>query len=155
MPAPDTYPFAEERRLFYVAMTRARKQVRFYTVNGQPSQFLVELMKSGELTITAVEGEGGDPCPKCARGILVLRSGSYGQFHACSRVAQCDYKKSQRQTGSNQATPSVRTTAKVKVTSGQQCPVCRQGVMKPKQGQYGMFLGCTEYPRCRTTSPMN
>jgi DNA helicase-4 len=154
MPAPDPYSFAEERRLFYVAMTRARKQVRFYTVNGRPSQFLVELMKSGELTIKAVEGEGGEPCPKCARGTLVLRSGAYGQFHSCSRITQCDYKKSLGRTGSTKAPTATRNT-KVKAASGEQCPVCRRGVMTPKQGQYGMFLGCSEYPRCRTTSPMN
>ncbi|MBK8972351.1 MAG: hypothetical protein IPM37_13735 [Hahellaceae bacterium] len=45
MPAPETFPFAEERRLFYVAMTRARKQVRFYTSLSNPSQFLIELSK--------------------------------------------------------------------------------------------------------------
>lgn len=155
MPAPDPYSFAEERRLFYVAMTRARKQVRFYTVNGRPSQFLVELMKSDELTIMAVEGEGGEPCPKCGRGILVLRSGSYGQFHSCSRIAQCDYKKSLGSRGSAQAPAAPRASTRVKATAGQQCPQCRRGVMRQKQGQYGMFLGCSEYPKCRTTSPMN
>lgn len=155
MPEPDPFSFAEERRLFYVAMTRARKQVRFFTVNGRPSQFLVELMKSGELTITAVEGEGGEPCPKCERGILVLRSGKYGQFHACSRIAQCDYKKSLGRTSAAQAPSATRASSRVKATAGQQCPQCRRGVMQPKRGQYGMFLGCSEYPRCRTTSPMN
>lgn len=155
MPAPDPYPFAEERRLFYVAMTRARRQVRFYTVNGQPSQFLVELMKSRDLTIEAIEGEGGDPCPKCGRGILVLRSGTYGQFHACSRIAQCDYKKSIGRAGPAQAPTATRRGTRVKATSGEKCPVCRRGVMTPKQGQYGMFLGCSEYPRCRATSHMN
>lgn len=153
MPAPDPYSFAEERRLFYVAMTRAKKQVRFYTVNGRPSQFLVELKKSDELTITAVEGEGGEPCPKCERGILVLRSGAYGQFHTCSRIAQCDYKKNLPRTA--QAPNATRASTRVKATSGEQCPVCRRGVMTPKQGQFGMFLGCSEYPGCRTTSPLN
>jgi len=155
MPAPDPYSFAEERRLFYVAMTRARKQVRFYTVNGRPSQFLVELVKSDELTIVAVEGEGGEPCPKCERGILVLRSGAYGQFHSCSRIAQCDYKKGHGRTGSNQVPTATRASTRVKAESGEQCPICRRGVMAPKQGEYGTFLGCSEYPRCRTTSPLN
>ncbi|MDZ5789344.1 3'-5' exonuclease [Stenotrophomonas maltophilia] len=36
MPAPDPFSFAEERRLFYVAMTRSRMQVRFYTLLAQP-----------------------------------------------------------------------------------------------------------------------
>ena len=29
MPAPDPFPMAEERRLFYVALTRARRQIRY------------------------------------------------------------------------------------------------------------------------------
>jgi DNA helicase IV len=155
MPAPDSYPFAEERRLFYVAMTRARRQVRFYTVNGRPSQFLVELMNSRDLTIEAIEGEGGDPCPKCDRGILVLRSGTYGQFHACSRIAQCDYKKSLGRTSSSQSPTARRVNTRVKATRGEKCSVCGRGFMTQKQGQYGMFLGCSEYPKCRSTSPLN
>src|SRR5690606_1290046 len=80
MPAPDPYPFAEERRLFYVAMTRARKQVRFYTVLGQPSQFLVELVKAGHLKIEPVDGETLEPCPQCGSGVLQLRGGKFGSF---------------------------------------------------------------------------
>ena len=35
--------FAEERRLFYVAMTRARKKVIFLTVQNKESPFILEL----------------------------------------------------------------------------------------------------------------
>ena len=30
------------------------------------------------------------------------------------------------------------------------CPKC-SGVMEEKKGQYGRFLGCTKFPRCRHT----
>ncbi len=39
----DQYPYAEERRLFYVALTRAKKKVFIVTVNGKESEFAVEL----------------------------------------------------------------------------------------------------------------
>jgi len=155
MPAPDAFRFAEERRLFYVAMTRARKQVRFFTVNGQPSQFLVELMKSGELTIEAIEGQSAEPCPKCGRGILVMRSGRYGEFLSCSRLAQCDYTKNLGKSGGKPRAKSASGATRVVAKPGQSCPVCKRGVMTPKSGQFGMFLGCSEYPRCRTTSQMS
>ena len=155
MPAPDSFQFAEERRLFYVAMTRARKQVRFFTVNGQPSQFLVELMKSGVLTIEAIEGKSAEPCPKCGRGILVMRSGRYGEFLSCSRLAQCDYKKNLAKSDGTPRAKSTSSGTRVDAKPGQPCPVCRRGVMNPKSGQFGMFLGCSEYPRCRTTAKMN
>lgn len=106
MPTPDPYPFAEERRIFYVALTRARAQVRFYTTTGAPSQFLVELLNRGHLTIEAIaEGRQSrtDPpckpletCPKCRRGGVIPRQGPYGLFHSCSRFPRCDYKRSAR-----------------------------------------------------------
>ena len=40
---------AEERRLFYVAMTRARKKIFFLSVKNKESSFICELRKHGEL----------------------------------------------------------------------------------------------------------
>jgi len=144
MPAPDDFPFAEERRLFYVAMTRARKQVRFYTVNGKPSRFLVELVKNNELTIEVAGGELPMPCPKCQMGVLVRRNGRYGEFQACSRLAQCDYKANLEAAASSR--PIVKAKASGKV--GDRCPQCRQGRMERKQGKYGSFVGCSRWPKC-------
>ena len=41
--------FAEERRLFYVAMTRARKRILFLTVQEKESPFILELREEEEL----------------------------------------------------------------------------------------------------------
>ncbi len=41
--------FAEERRLFYVAMTRARKKIFFLSVKNKESSFICELRKYSEL----------------------------------------------------------------------------------------------------------
>lgn len=41
--------FSEERRLFYVAMTRARKRILFLTVQEQESLFILELREEEEL----------------------------------------------------------------------------------------------------------
>lgn len=47
-PARDD-EFAEERRLFYVAMTRAQKKIFFLSVKNKESSFICELRKYGEL----------------------------------------------------------------------------------------------------------
>lgn len=144
MPVPDSYPFAEERRLFYVAMTRARKQVHFYTTLGQPSQFLVELVKAGHLTIEPVDGAALDACPKCGNGVLQLRDGQYGAFQGCSRFPACDYKRNAGARGG--AVPAARRGApriQVPVKPGDRCPVCRRGTIREKNGRNGPFLGCS------------
>jgi len=41
----DSFPFAEERRLFYVAMTRAKKGVYIYCKTGRQSSFVKEIIK--------------------------------------------------------------------------------------------------------------
>ena len=41
--------FSEERRLFYVAMTRARKRILFLTMQEQESPFILELREEEEL----------------------------------------------------------------------------------------------------------
>lgn len=49
----DDYPYAEERRLFYVALTRARKQVFFVIIKENISVFANEMINKPEL-FTAV-----------------------------------------------------------------------------------------------------
>lgn len=153
MPVPDPYPFAEERRLFYVAMTRASKQVRFYTTLAQPSQFLVELIKGDHLKIEPVDGEILEPCPQCGRGVLQARKGKNGVFYGCSRFPACVYTRNPERAEASavkQKLPSQRIRQVVK--AGDQCPVCRRGILRQKNGSNGLFLGCSEYPTCRATA---
>lgn len=89
----DQYPYAEERRLFYVALTRARKKVYLVTVNNQESDFVIELKKRYHL-----EFEQSYPkCPLCG-GKLLKKNGPYGEFWGCDQYKRtgCPYKKSIR-----------------------------------------------------------
>jgi hypothetical protein len=43
------FAFSEERRLFYVAMTRVRRKVLFLTVKGKESPFILELRENSDL----------------------------------------------------------------------------------------------------------
>lgn len=98
MPAGDNYLHGEERRLFYVALTRARRSVAMFTARGQCSFFLRELEQDGEVSITDTDGQviEEEECPSCKRGVLVLRTGPYGEFHSCSNFPACRYKPKKR-----------------------------------------------------------
>lgn len=158
MPAPDVFPFAEERRLFYVAMTRARKQVRFYTLSNKPSQFLVELNAKQKLSIQSVDGEElTTPCPQCGAGFLNLRQSNRGPFYGCSRFPGCDYTKELSISEKIGPTPSKPAPVRIKhsVKEGDPCPVCRRGILTRRSGKNGAFLGCSHFPKCTATANLN
>ncbi|MBY5379345.1 UvrD-helicase domain-containing protein [Rhizobium leguminosarum] len=94
MPAGDDYPLGEERRLFYVALTRARRSVVLFTVRGQCSSFLRELEADGGVAITSTDGNAvqEESCPACKMGALIWRNGRYGEFRSCSNFPACHYK---------------------------------------------------------------
>ena len=88
------YLFAEERRLFYVAMTRARVGVYLLTDPTRPSTFVTELLeRSGNLRQLGVLAP---ECPRCHRGRLLEIVGRRGRFWGCTEYwsePSCGYKK--------------------------------------------------------------
>jgi DNA helicase IV len=100
MPIADALPYAEERRLFYVAMTRARRACVLLVPKFGASPFVTELLESQfqesvrSLEISQdEESEVPDPltaamqqvCPDCRRGRLLPRTGVNGAFMVCER----------------------------------------------------------------------
>jgi len=155
MPEPDDYPSAEERRLFYVALTRARRQTRIYSLQDKPSRFIVELAKDGHLEITTDKGNL-KICPKCGKGTLGQKVGKYGPFEACSAHPACDYTKRVLAfvTGGKSSARPVRLSEPI--SEGATCPTCNRGTMVTRSGQNNEpFLGCSSFPRCRTTAPIS
>lgn len=86
----DQYPYAEERRLFYVALTRAKKKAFIVTLRGQESVFALELRERYHYELKREQFE----CPVCG-GQLIKRSGPYGDFWGCSNYPTlgCTYKR--------------------------------------------------------------
>ena len=115
MPQGDQLEFAEERRLFYVALTRAKKMVSLITPKYEASSFIREILKSS-LTDQSVSSAIGTQeisndekydvphplnaanqkiCPKCRKGRLLPRISKFGPWMVCEHTNKgfCDYKK--------------------------------------------------------------
>lgn len=102
MPFPEVFPHAEERRLFYVALTRARHGVFLLASKYAPSPFMGELEETIELApmLRYPETEGvtetGEPierCPECKRGRLRMRTSKHGPFFGCSEYPSCKFTR--------------------------------------------------------------
>lgn len=86
----EQYPFAEERRLFYVAMTRAKKRMYVLYDQQRPSPFIGEFLLKLEI--------GSYLCPKCLEGKIVpVKDGTssngvpYRSFTCTNNEAGCDF----------------------------------------------------------------
>jgi DNA helicase-4 len=95
MPSGDPLEYAEERRLFYVALTRARLTVTLVTVATKESPFITELVRDLGITVRNVDGSesSGEVCPSCGQGFLVERRGKYGLFMGCTSFPRCTHTR--------------------------------------------------------------
>ncbi len=86
----ETFPFAEERRLFYVALTRAKVKSYLVVVNGNESAFASEM----ETRYAEAIKKEAFTCPWCG-GSLEKKSGPYGEFYGCSNYQRtgCAFKR--------------------------------------------------------------
>jgi len=86
----EDYPFAEERRLYYVALTRAKVKAYFLTIKDKESIFAQELETRYEKQLKREQFE----CPICG-GRLFRKSGSYGEFFGCENYSRtgCKYTR--------------------------------------------------------------
>ena len=87
-----------------------------------------------------VEAEA-EPCENCGKP-MVLRRGRFGPFLACSGYPEC--KTTRKVTVSKDG----KSEAKADVVIDEECPKCN-AKLAIKQGRFGEFTACTNYPKCR------
>jgi DNA helicase-4 len=133
----EEYRFAEERRLFYVALTRTKNEV-VLLIPTDVSLFAEELVTDNGFLFTANnEKPSKTNCPYCQTGHLVIRENpvKQNQFLGCSHYPSC-----------NQTFNTIEI-----LENSILCTSCQSGFMTKRSGQYGNFLGCTNYPKCKNT----
>ncbi len=95
--------------------------------------------------VTTLE-ETDKTCPKCKKNKLVVKLGKYGKFLSCSGYPDCDYAEPMEE-------DKVFDDDGNEIKDFGPCDKCEDGRMIIKQGRYGKFLACNNYPDCKNTKP--
>ena len=141
----ESFDFSEERRLFYVALTRTRNRVFILTPHNNPSTFVLELMNDFKDKINIHEEEfeikrevtllskKRTKCPVCGYPLQTQNNKTYGlRLYICSNEPEaCDYMTNNLKSGKKRI---------------HLCDKCG-GVMhvKTRKDKSGYFFGCSNY----------
>ena len=138
----DNYEYAEERRLFYVAITRTKNRTYLIAPDQGASIFLDDIKQINNLCICKnidEESYTSNPnCPRCKKGYLVVREKSKRTFLGCSNYPYCEYTLDNTEV----------------LEHSIKCPQCG-GYLIKRKGKYGTFLGCCNYPACDHTEQIS
>ncbi len=153
--APEAHPNAEERRLLYVAITRARRQVFLFADGGPPSEFVTELIDGGyDIEVFGRPPKGDVSCPRCTGGRLERRENARdgGVFYGCSNFPLCEHTARACPRCGNGLPVRSGEAYRCRDCGGaiEACPVC-DGWLNARMGKFGRFLGCSNFPDCGYT----
>ena len=90
LPNEENFLYAEERRLFYVALTRTKNNVYLLVKKNNPSIFVKEIIQNSFNYVDIVNDVL--VCPFCGKE-LIRRTGKYGIFYGCKGYPKCKYTK--------------------------------------------------------------
>ena len=164
LPSLDSFPHSEERRLFYVGLTRSRNKSYIIADPTAPSDFITEILSPKyELKIVSKAFQEQYrkifKCPNCEDGYLKLISGKFGEFYACSTGFGCDVGKARVCEKCRSPSIDMRNVSICNNTAcGNTMKICdRCGrPMKMRDGKFGQFWGCTGYgikdDQCKNTN---
>ena len=137
-----TIEYAEERRLFYVAMTRTKNRVYIAVPQQRPSRFVAELVQeydsvcvNGELDISKIDSPDISMikrCPVCGYPLQYKHKKDFGlRLWICTNEPEiCDFM-------TNDLSGGILPILK--------CDCCKDGYLIVRTKDRTPFLGCTNY----------
>lgn len=87
-----------------------------------------------------------EACPECGQP-LAIRLGKRGRFIGCTTYPECGYTR-------NLTTSATEEPSTPEVINDKPCPECGHELVI-KNGRYGKFIGCSQYPNCKHMEPLN
>ena len=135
--------YAEERRLFYVAMTRTKNRVFLIAPEQNPSEFLLEIKRDYKNVVLKGNWNDEEPknnlakkvCPVCGYPLQFRYKRAYGlKLYICTNEPElCGFMTNEYKAGK---------------LSIMKCDQCRDGYLIVKPGkEHTYFLGCTNYKK--------
>lgn len=115
----DLDKIAEGKEIWYKVLDEFYKDFEPTVTNALKTLPKKEVEKTGEV------------CPNCGSD-LVIRSGRYGKFTACSNYPKCKYIKPEE----------IKEIIK--------CPNCDGAIIEKRSKKGKTFYGCNNYPKCNT-----
>lgn len=134
----DEYLFGEERRLFYVALTRTKSFTYILTKISKRSVFVSELIEKHKVPYytskNLQENEKVVKCPRCKNGDLVERTYRDKKFLGCSNYKNgCDF-----------------TTNEVQILVNPMiCPRCGSYLVYKRNSYSQLYRACIDIKYCR------
>ncbi|MDD3140315.1 MAG: UvrD-helicase domain-containing protein [Lachnospiraceae bacterium] len=138
----NSIDYAEERRLFYVAITRTKNRVYFIAPEQNPSEFLLEIKNDYKNVV--LKGKWNEEeikqntskkvCPICGYPMQFRYKNAYGmKLYMCTNDQEmCGFMTNDIKAG------------KLAIMK---CEKCRDGYLIVKNAGNGYFLGCTNYKK--------
>jgi len=93
------------------------------------------------------EEKSNEKCDKCGAP-MIIKTGRYGKFLACSAFPDCKNIKGMNGNGTGDKKTDETIKALEKKYNGEKCDKCGSD-MAIKNGRFGPFLACTAYPSCK------
>jgi DNA helicase-4 len=151
----EAFAYAEERRLFYVALTRAKD--RFYIIADMTdaSCFVKELVDEHKIELDEFGSTASQSfideinCLLCETGILKKRTSRFGDFYSCSHFPRCEHKE--KSCASCQSPMTRKRHPGFKLCLNDSCqsviPTCGKcnAEMVLRSSKNGEFWGCRNY----------
>jgi len=154
--SPEIEPFenAEERRVMYVAMTRALRTLTILSSEARPSAFVSELIRDPTYDVASPSEatELTHTCGECGGRLLFMPSPDGRPWYRCEHAAHCG-NRIPACPSCNEGLPRHKQGSQGLVCQNcgglsEACPTCADGWLVERSSRYGDFLSCVRFPAC-------
>lgn len=132
----DTFTAEMEDKLDLIADGEA---TYLKTLKDFYGPFLKDVKAKDELEKATSMGDApeGMQCPLCDAN-MVIKLAKNGKFYSCIRYPDC--------MGARKIDGEIMEGPK---KLGKKCPKCEKGELMEREGKYGRFIACDNYPKCK------